>query len=200
MYNAVVIFPMANSYTAEELWMRTTYWQSALMLMPLSSSGYIPPPSSYTSLAIFPHSTTSIGSSLYIATICQRKTWSDHDDAIKWKHFPRYWPFVRGIHQSPVNSPHKGQWRGALMFPLISTWINGWVNNRDTGYLRRLRAHYDVTIMSYKVCGHLQFFHQWHFRIAPRTTTIKLSDVNRQSLSSGPYKIFTDKAYKFIHL
>ena len=23
-----------------------------------------------------------------------------HDDVIKWKHFPRYWPFVRGIHRS----------------------------------------------------------------------------------------------------
>ena len=34
-----------------------------------------------------------------------------HDDVNKWKHFPRYWPFVRGIHRSPVNSPHKGQWR-----------------------------------------------------------------------------------------
>ena len=22
---------------------------------------------------------------------------SGHDDVIKWKHFPRYWPFVRGI-------------------------------------------------------------------------------------------------------
>ena len=32
-----------------------------------------------------------------------------HDDVIKLKHFPRYWPFVRGIHRSPVNSPHKGQ-------------------------------------------------------------------------------------------
>ena len=42
-----------------------------------------------------------------------------HDDVIKWKHFPRYWPFVRGIHRSPVNSPHKSQWRGALMFSLI---------------------------------------------------------------------------------
>ena len=51
-----------------------------------------------------------------------------HDDVIKWKHFPRYWPFVRGIHRSPVNSPHKGQWRGALMFSLICTRINGWVN------------------------------------------------------------------------
>ena len=45
---------------------------------------------------------------------------SNHDDVIKWKHFPRYWPFVRGIHRSPVNSPHKGQWRGALMFSLMS--------------------------------------------------------------------------------
>ena len=71
----------------------------------------------------------------------------DHDDVIKWKHFPRYWPFVRGIHRSPVNSPHKGQWRGALMFYLICVWINGWVNNREAGDLRRYRAHYGVTAM-----------------------------------------------------
>ena len=44
---------------------------------------------------------------------------STHDDVIKWKHIPRYWPFVWGIHRSPVNSPHKGQYRGALMFSLI---------------------------------------------------------------------------------
>ena len=42
-----------------------------------------------------------------------------HDHVIKWKHFPRYWPFVREIHRSPVNSQHKGQWRGALMFSLM---------------------------------------------------------------------------------
>ena len=30
-----------------------------------------------------------------------------HDDVIKWKQFPRHWPFVRGIHRWPVNSPHK---------------------------------------------------------------------------------------------
>ena len=46
---------------------------------------------------------------------------ASHDDVIKWKHIPRYWPFVRGIHQSPVNSPHKGQWCWALMFSLICT-------------------------------------------------------------------------------
>ena len=39
-----------------------------------------------------------------------------HDDVIKWKHFPRYWPFVWGIHRWPVNSPHKGQWRGVWCF------------------------------------------------------------------------------------
>ena len=56
-----------------------------------------------------------------------------HDDVIKWKHFPRYWPFVRGIHRSPVNSPHKGQRRGALMFSSICVWINGWVNDCEAG-------------------------------------------------------------------
>ena len=46
---------------------------------------------------------------------------------------PRYWPFVRGIRRSPVNSLHKGRWRGALMFSLICAWINGWVNNCEAG-------------------------------------------------------------------
>ena len=72
-----------------------------------------------------------------------------HDDVIKWKHFPRNWPFVRGIHRSPVNSLHKGQWRRALMFSLICVWVNDWVNNRKAGDLRRYRVHYDVTVMSY---------------------------------------------------
>ena len=64
-----------------------------------------------------------------------------------WKHFPRYWPFVRGIHRSPVNSSHKDQWRGALMFSLICVCIDGWVNNREAGDLRRYRTHYDVIVM-----------------------------------------------------
>ena len=60
-------------------------------------------------------------------------TWWRH----QMTHFPRYWPFVRAIHRSPLSSPHKGQWRGALMFSLICVWINGWVNNRKAGDLRR---------------------------------------------------------------
>ena len=70
-----------------------------------------------------------------------------HDDVIKWKHFPRNWPFVRGIHRSPVNSPHKGQWRGALMFTLICARMHGWVNTREAGDFRRYRPHYDVIVM-----------------------------------------------------
>ena len=62
-----------------------------------------------------------------------------HDDVIKWKYFSRYWPFV--------NSPHKGQRRGALMFSLICARINGSVNNREAGDLRRHRAHCDVIVM-----------------------------------------------------
>ena len=70
-----------------------------------------------------------------------------HDDVIKWKHFPSHGPFLRGIHRSPMNSPHKGQWRGALVISLIWVQTNGWVNNRDAGDLRHHSVHYDVTIM-----------------------------------------------------
>ena len=52
-----------------------------------------------------------------------------------------------GNHRSPVNSPHKGHWREALMFPLICAWINCWANNREAGDLRRHCAHYDVIVM-----------------------------------------------------
>ena len=69
------------------------------------------------------------------------------DDVMKWKYVPRYWPFVRGIHRSLGNSPHDGQWCGALMFSLICAWPNGWVNNQDADDLRCHCTHYDVTVM-----------------------------------------------------
>ena len=67
-----------------------------------------------------------------------------HDDVINWKHFPCYWPLVRGIHR--------------LMFSLICAWINGWVSNRDAGDLRRNRAHYDVIVMTYSPCKSLLLY------------------------------------------
>ena len=91
----------------------------------------------------------------------QHQSTNRHDDVIKWKHFPRYWPFVRGIHRSPVNSPHKGQWRGPLMFSLICVWINGWVDNREAGDLRCYHAHYGVTVMVTwppLIWNHLSYF------------------------------------------
>ena len=84
--------------------------------------------------------------------ICKRSWWRHQKET-----FPRYWPSVRGIHRSPVNSPHKGQWRGALMFSLICVWINGWVNNRESGDLRRYLAHYDVTVMLYDIFNTIKF-------------------------------------------
>ena len=72
-----------------------------------------------------------------------------HDDVIKWKHFLRKWTFVMGIHRSPVNSHHKGQWCGALTFSLICACANDWANKRHaTGYFRRHRAYYVVTVMT----------------------------------------------------
>ena len=69
-----------------------------------------------------------------------------HDGVMKWKHFPPYWPFVQGIHRSPVDSPHKVQWRVAMTFSLIYARINGWINIRKAADLRRHRAFYDNTV------------------------------------------------------
>ena len=75
------------------------------------------------------------------------------------KKFPCYCPFVRRIQQSPLNSPHKGQWCRALMFSLICAWTNGWANNQDAGDLRRHHAHYDVTAMiKYWVTGTMRLY------------------------------------------
>ena len=73
-----------------------------------------------------------------------------HDDVIKWKHFPRYWPLVRGIHRSPVNSPHKGQWRGALMFSLTCA-LNKRLSKQSWGWwfetpTRSLWRHCNVAV------------------------------------------------------
>ena len=72
--------------------------------------------------------------------------WVPDNDSVWWRFqmetFSALLAFCAG------NSPHKGQWRRALMFSLICAWINSWVNNREAGDLRRHRAHYDVIVMS----------------------------------------------------
>ena len=72
-----------------------------------------------------------------------------------WRHqmetFSALLAICGGIHRPPVNSPHKGQWRGALVYSLICTRINGWVNNGEAGDLRRHRAHHDVIVMRWLI-------------------------------------------------
>ena len=55
--------------------------------------------------------------------------------------------FVRRIHRSLVNSPHKSQWRGALRVSSICAWINSRVNTREAGILRRHSTYYDAIVM-----------------------------------------------------
>ena len=72
-----------------------------------------------------------------------------------WRHQMETFSALLGICAGnspvPVNSPHKGQWREALMFSLICVWINGWANNCKAGDLRRYCAHYDVIVMRIKI-------------------------------------------------
>ena len=98
-----------------------------------------------------------------------------HDDVVKWKHFPRYWPSEKGIHWSLVNSPHQGQWREALMFSLICVWTNGWANHRNAGGLRRHRAHYDVVVTRppYLLCSTMSFSTRWCFILIGTYTRTK---------------------------
>ena len=106
-------------------------------------------------------------------TYCQFDTWNKRGVSTPYTHgvqapyprpvFPHYHRpqcLISWYHRSSVNSPHKGQWRGALMFSLICTRINGWVNNGDAGDLRRHGTHYDVTVMH---CGDITCV-EWHLK------------------------------------
>ena len=87
---------------------------------------------------------------------------------------------MRGIHRSPVDSPHKGQWHRALMFSLICARTNGWTNNRDAVDLRRHRAHCDVAIM--------EFLPQMKLRIRHHRYIIKEYSVNEARKFTMTYK------------
>ena len=97
-----------------------------------------------------------------------------HGNALSWwRHqmetFSALLALCAGNSPVPVNSPHKGQWRGALMFSLICARINDWVNNREAGDLRRHHDHHDVNVMmtgslygqsTYRRCISLRKDHQ----------------------------------------
>ena len=88
-----------------------------------------------------------------------------------WRHqmekFPRCWPYVRGIHRSPVNSPHKGQWRRALMFSLICLDKRLSKQSRRRWFetpSRSLWRHSDVLILCYD-CWSTSTHFFWHQNI-----------------------------------
>ena len=84
--------------------------------------------------------------------LAQRQSYdrpSVHNDVIKWKHFPRNWSFVRGIHRSPANSLLKASDAELWCFSLICAWISAWVNNCEAGDLGRYCAHYDVIVLQW---------------------------------------------------
>ena len=93
-------------------------------------------------------------------------------DVIKWKHFPRCWPFAMELHRWPMDFPHKGQWRGALMFSLICAWTYYWTNNRNAGDW----AHYDTTVK----CAHSLCFAAVRYG-----TTLSLFSANFQTLGQS---------------
>ena len=141
---------------------------------------------------------------IYHGKYCTHGNCKWHDDVIKWKHFSRYWPFVRGIHRWPVNSPHKGQWRRALMFSLICTWNNSWANNEDAGDLRRHRTHYDAIAMGRLGDVNISYWYYIMQSIYSRLPVVFHQKTNRrdlyichhqghQNLSSYTWYIFIQK-------
>ena len=99
--------------------------------------------------------------------MCYLRTW--------WRHqmetFSALLALCAGNSPVPVNSPHKGQWRGALMFSLICARINDWVNKLEAGDLWRHRGHYDVNVMTWRIVFQSLFrwcnaIETWHNPIA----------------------------------
>ena len=88
-----------------------------------------------------------------------------------WRHqmetFSALLGFARGIHRSPVDSPHKGQWHGALMFSLMCASTNDRASNGDAGDLRPHGTHHDVTVI-FLLC----FVVFWHRSIYPHPSEL----------------------------
>ena len=63
-----------------------------------------------------------------------------HDDVMTWNRFPHYWPFLRGIHRSPVDSPHKGPAIRSFRVYLL-------LQQRSYRWFKKPYALFDVTVM-----------------------------------------------------
>ena len=91
---------------------------------------------------------TTVNSWGYSKQIVNALTESHHDDVIEWKHFPRYWPFVGGIHRSPGTGEFPAQmasyaenvsiwWRHHITGAIIRLSQCQWSNDEDYGSIGR---------------------------------------------------------------
>ena len=110
-----------------------------------------------------------------------------HDDVIKWRHFPCYWPFVSGNHRSLVDSPYKGQWHETLMFSLMCAWTNGGANNRDAG--QQLRCWWFET-SARSLWRHCNVYF-WHRLWSKKTSKLRVTGLcagNSPGPVNSPHK------------
>ena len=96
--------------------------------------------------------------SLTIFVSCSQITWMkktiNHDDVIKWKHFPRHWPFVRGIHRCrwiPHTKASNAELWCFLWSAIISLMIISisWISVVFTGFwLHTLNNNHVYTLLT----------------------------------------------------
>ena len=74
---------------------------------------------------------------------------------LRWKNQNSASPaFVLGIHRSPVNSPHKGQWRGKCFHLMTSSWIGSneqfrwFLVHRTNSWCASDLRHHDTRVTS----------------------------------------------------
>ena len=177
-YVSVFISKLGINYAVSIKWIDETWQNNLLLLVPncYEVVAMVATSRRYGCAIVMSYTeiTKAVSQKMLTINLCISVTWLftcafhiSHDDVINWKHFPRYWPFVRGIHRSPVNSPYKGQWHGILMFSLIYAWIK----NREAGDLRRHRAHCDVIVMLST--------HPWNHWYAPGAYVINYMNKHR---------------------
>ena len=70
--------------------------------------------------------------------------------------------FVRGIHRSPVNSPHKGQWRRALMFS-VNCALNKWLSEQPWGWWFETPSR-----SLWRYCNVHMFMHRSRMNVTPQ--------------------------------
>ena len=66
-----------------------------------------------------------------------------HDDVIKWKHFPRYWPFVLGIHRSPLTKASKAELWCFLLSAPETNETPGWFETPSRSLWRHCNVPFD---------------------------------------------------------